>query len=218
MEKIYDRVCIESLLSIEDKLTLMNTGDIILFSTNKWYSELIEVGDECVYSHCGVILRDPIYIDASLNGLYLLESGAEPFRDVVDHQYHFGVQIVPLINVINEYVVKREGSMFHRSLTCKRDKDFEQKILEIYKVIKNKPYNCDPFDWLEALFGLHLFDCKITSRFWCSALVGYVYVKLGLINDNVDWSLITPLSWSSSCKNKFIFPSGVSLDKEIKLI
>jgi hypothetical protein len=196
----------------------LNTGDVILFSTNKWYSEIIEVGDECVYSHCGIILRDPTYIDPSLNGLYLLESGAEPFPDAVDHQYHFGVQIVPLINVVIEYVVKKEGSMFHRSLDCKRDNDFEKKLVNIYQVVKNKPYNCDPFDWLEALFGYHLFDRKITSRFWCSALVGYVYVQLGLIQDNIDWSLITPREWSSSSEGKFIFLNGASLDKEIKLI
>jgi len=200
------------------KYSLMDTGDIILFSTNKWYSELIEIGDECVYSHCGIVLKDPTYIDPSLNGLYLLESGMEPFRDVVDHQYHFGVQIVPLIDVVNEYVIKKEGSMFHRSLEYKRDKDFEEKLVEIYKVVKDKPYNCDPFDWLEALFGFHFFDRKITSRFWCSALVGYVYVKLGLIQDSIDWSLITPREWSSSCVEKIIFLKGAYLDKEVKLI
>jgi hypothetical protein len=197
---------------------LLNTGDIILFSTNKWYSELIEVGDECIYSHCGIVLKDPTYIDPSLNGLYLFESGAEPFPDSVDHQYHFGVQIVPLIKVVNEYVVKKEGSMFHRSLVCKRDKELDKKLVDIYQVVKNKPYNCDPFDWLEALFGYHLFDRKITSRFWCSALVGYVYVKIGLIQDNIDWSLITPREWSSRNQGKFIFLNGASLDKEIQLI
>jgi hypothetical protein len=196
----------------------LNTGDIILFSTNKWYSELIEVGDECIYSHCGIVLKDPTYIDPSLNGLYLFESGAEPFPDAVDHLYHFGVQIVPLINVVNEYVVKKEGSMYHRSLVCKRDKEFEKKIVDIYHVVKNKPYNCDPFDWLEALFGYHLFDRKITSRFWCSALVGYVYVQLDIIQNNIDWSLITPREWSSRNEGKFIFLNGTSLEKEIRLI
>jgi hypothetical protein len=199
-------------------LNTLNTGDIILFSTNKWYSEMIEVGDDCIYSHCGIVLRDPTYIDTSLKGLYLLESGAEPFPDSVDHQYHFGVQIVPLIDVINEYVIEKEGSVYHRALTCHRDDIFEKKLVEIYQVVKDKPYDCNPFDWIEALFGIHWFDRKITSRFWCSALVGYVYVKLGLVQDNIDWSLITPKEWSSNSKIKFIFLNNSYLENEIKLI
>ncbi len=199
-------------------LSELDTGDIILFSTNKWYSEMIKVGDDCIYSHCGIVLRDPVYIDAKLKGLYLLESGAEPFPDATDHQYHFGVQIVPLIDVINEYVIEKEGSVYHRALTCKRDEDFEKKMLEAYEVVKDKPYNCNPLDWLEALFDIHLFDTKLTSRFWCSALVGYIYVKLGIIQDDVDWTLVTPREWSSIGTYKFIFLNGALLNNEIKLI
>ena len=203
---------------METSLTTLNTGDIILFSTSKWYSELIEVGDECVYSHCGIVLRDPTYIDPSLNGLYLLESGMEPFPDVIDGKYHFGVQIVPFIDVVNEYVVRHEGAIFHRSLQCKRDYDFEQKIAKAYQIVKDKPYNCDLFDWIEALFGIHLFDKKITSRFWCSALVAYIYVQIGIIEDKIDWTLVTPREWSSCVECKFIFLNDSRLDKEIKLI
>jgi hypothetical protein len=96
---------------MEFNLDSIQTGDILLFSTNKWYSDVIEIGDECIYSHCGIILRDPIYIDPSLNGLYVLESGLEPFPDVIDHKIHFGVQIVPLVFVIEEYFVVIEGCL-----------------------------------------------------------------------------------------------------------
>jgi hypothetical protein len=198
--------------------SILDTGDIILFSTNKWYSEIIEYGDNCVYSHCGMILRDPTYIDPSLNGIYLLESGAEPFPDVTDHQYHFGVQIVPLIDVIDEYVFKREGTIFYRKLNCRRDQSFEKKILEGYQIVKNKPYNCNPLDWMEALLGIHLFDRKIVSRFWCSALVGYMYVKMGIIQDNIDWTLVTPREWGFVNQYKFVFLNDSRLDKEIVLI
>ena len=200
------------------ELNTLQTGDVVLFSSNKWYSDIIKVGDDCVYSHCGIILKDPVFIDPSLKGVYLLESGMEPFPDVVDHLCHFGVQIVPLIKVINEYVIQKEGSIFHRPLRCKRDKLFEENLLRVYLTVKDKPYNCDPFDWIEALLNIHLFDRKITSRFWCSALVAYIYVQLGIIQNNIDWSLVTPKEWSSSCKCKFIFSENYSLDNEIKLI
>jgi hypothetical protein len=196
----------------------LNTGDIILFSTNKWYSDIIKFGDECIYTHCGIVLRDPTYIDPSLNGLYLLESGIEPFTDSTDHQYHFGVQIVPLIKVINEYVFKKEGSVYYRSLCFQRDENFEQRLLEVYQIVKDKPYNCNPLDWVEALLGIHLFDRKLTTRFWCSALVAYIYVKLGIIDSHIDWTLITPREWGSNNNSKFVFLNGAYLDKEIALI
>jgi hypothetical protein len=199
---------------MEDSL---QTGDILLFSTNKWYSDVIEIGDDCEFSHCGIILRDPIYLDPSLNGLYVLESGLEPFPDVMDHHIHFGVQIVPLNKVIQEYIFEKEGTLFHRKLNGNRDKTFERNLYQAYQVAKDKPYNCNPLDWLEALLGFHWFDRKITSRFWCSALVAYVYFRLGIIDSKIDWSLVTPKDWCSKSKERFIYLNGYSLEKEIPL-
>jgi hypothetical protein len=196
----------------------LETGDILLFSTNKWYSDVIEVGDECVYSHCGVILRDPVYLDPSLQGLYLFESGLEPFPDATDGLIHFGVQIVPLQKVIDEYMLWKEGAIYHRHLNCKRDSKFEDRIQQAYQTVKNMPYNCNPMDWIEALLGFHWFDKQITTRFWCSALVAYLYVKLELIDQNIDWTLVTPRDWWSGSPHPFIFLNGSSLEKEIRLI
>ena len=30
------------------------------------------------------------------------------------------------------------------------------------------------------------------DTFWCSALVGYIYVKLGYLPQNTDWSNLSP--------------------------
>lgn len=199
------------------QLDSLETGDVILFSTNKWYSDLIEMGDDCIFSHCGMVLRDPIYIDTNLNGLYLLESGLEPFPDSVDHKLHFGVQIVPLIKVLDEYVIQKEGQVFHRKLNCIRNHDFEQRLTEAYQIAKDKPYDCNPLDWLEALFGFHWFDQQITSRFWCSALLAFLYVKLQLIDASIHWSMVTPRDWYSGSKSQFTFLNGAALEKEIQL-
>jgi hypothetical protein len=196
----------------------LDTGDLILLSTRRWYSDVIEFGDNCIYSHCGIVLRDPTYIDPSLNGLYFLESGIEPFPDATDHKYHFGVQIVPLIKVIDEYVIEKEGTIYHRKLNCVRDKEFERKLSKAYHVAQNKPYNFNPLDWIEALLGIHLFDKQITSRFWCSALVAYIYVQLGLIENKIDWTLVTPKDWTSTSNSQIIFLDGSYLEKEIQIL
>lgn len=199
-------------------LSSLETGDLLLFSTNKWYSDVIEIGDDSIYSHCGIVLKDPMYIDPSLQGFYFLESGLEPFPDATDQQIHFGVQIVPLMDVINEYLFFKEGTIYVRHLNCKRDQMFEQNLTHAYQIVKNKPYNCNPLDWIEALLGFHWFDRKIVSRFWCSALVAFVYVKLGLISYQIDWTLVTPKDWWSASTNQFLFLNASSLEKEIQLL
>lgn len=196
----------------------LETGDIILFSTNRWYSDVIEYADDTLFSHCGIVLVNPTYIDASLNGIYLLESGVEPFPDSTDNKYHFGVQIVPLIKVVNEYVLHKAGNLYHRKLVCNRDKSFERNLVRAYGIVKDKPYNCDPIDWIEALFGIHWFDRQITSRFWCSALVAYIYVQLKIVDSNIDWTLVTPREWGSNQVSNFVFLNGSYLQKEIRML
>ena len=39
-----------------------------------------------------------------------------------------------------------------------------------------------------------------TNRFWCSALVAFIYTELGLIDSNTDWSNMAP---SDLANNKF---------------
>lgn len=196
----------------------LDTGDVILFSTNKWYSDVIEYANGSIFSHCGIILRDPVYLDASLNGLYMLESGKEDIPDVVDQKYHFGVQIVPLEDVIKEYEKYKEGEIYVRKLKCVRDKKFEENLSEAYNTIKNKPYNYNPIDWIEALFGFRFIDKQITTRFWCSALVAFIFVKLSLIQPTIEWTLVTPRDWFSGSENQFIFSQGITLEKEIKIL
>ena len=60
----------------------LQTGDIILFSNKKsWFSRLIEWKTQTKWSHVAIVLKDPTYINPSLQGLYIWESGAEKFGD-----------------------------------------------------------------------------------------------------------------------------------------
>ena len=52
-----------------------------------------------------------------------------------------------------------------------------------------------PKDWIEALFNYDDTPQK-TDRFWCSALVGYIYTKLGILKSDTDWSVLSPCDFS----------------------
>ena len=50
-------------------------------------------------------------------------------------------------------------------------------------------------DWILALFRKDR-KKQNTSRFWCSALVGYIFTKCGILNKNTDWSILRPCDFS----------------------
>ena len=52
-------------------------------------------------------------------------------------------------------------------------------------------------DWIKALFKWNIGDTHKTSTFWCSALAAYIYCHLGFLKHNIDWTLISPVEFSS---------------------
>ncbi len=88
----------------EFDVNTLETGDILLYhGTNYWFSYLIEWFTYSEFSHVSMVLKDPIYLDPKLEGLYILESGAENIPDAVEGKTHFGVQIVDLNEIIEMY-------------------------------------------------------------------------------------------------------------------
>ena len=166
------------------------TGDILLFSSqNSFFGSLVEYFTHSSYSHIGVILKDPFFIDNSLKGLYLWQSGWEDFPDSEDHKLKFGVQVSQLSKVFDECAAQN-SKLYYRKL--KSQIEFSQDTLKnIHDIVHNKPYDIIPKDWLEALERKD-YNPQKTDRFWCSALVGFIYTKLNLLPQNTDWSILRP--------------------------
>jgi len=182
------------------KYNLLNDGDIILFhQTKSCFGKCIQYCTSSNFSHIGMVLKNPTYINPSLNeGLYLIESGLESYKDEEDHMCKLGVQIQKLLPILEEYGKK--------NIYCRRLNklgDFpKNKMKEIHKTIHDKPYDLNICDWFEGLVDVKapIFSKKTTSRFWCSALIAYIYVKLGYLGYSTPWSLINPEDWSDKSK------------------
>ena len=57
---------------------------------------------------------------------------------------------------------------------------------------------------------------KHTDRFWCSALVSYIYFRLGWITD-VNWSIIAPREYSSNeSTGQLLFTSIISDEEPLE--
>ena len=192
----------------------LETGDIILFhSRNTFFGKMIQFFTGSNYCHIGMVIKDPNFTEYKLMGMYLWESSLETFPDAIDHKIKFGVEIVSLKEVLSNDI--QQDDMYFRKLNVNnREKIFTQETLqEIYKIVKNKPYDIVPEDWVESLFREDS-DPQKKNRFWCSALLGYIYTKLELLPGNTDWSILRPGDFSSEGNLPLLKGASFELEKK----
>jgi cell wall-associated NlpC family hydrolase len=203
------------IIDIKDNKSL-ETGDIILFRGTGIIATILEYFGKSKYSHVGMILKNPKFLNDSLeDGIYLLESSYNDTPDSEDHKLKLGVQIHKLEDVLKEYP---KNSVYVRKVHCERNDDFYKKLIDIHTEIHNKSYDLNLFDWICAKCNLDkefpsnpLY--KKTNTFWCSALVSYIFRELGLIKEDINWTLMAPREFSSDEGKYITFLCEV--DKEI---
>ena len=92
-----------------------------------------------------------------------------------------------------------------------------KNLKKIHDVVYNKPYDIVPTDWVEAWIREDPNPQK-TNRFWCSALVGYIYTQCGLLDPKTDWSIMRPSDFSIMSQNLKLTNSAKLSNCEEKLI
>ena len=187
----------------------LKTGDLLFLNYESsgifgWFTKLIKWGTHSNYSHIAMILKDPCFNDTPpLKGLYVWESSYEGKPDPQDNKIKLGVQVTPLQVILDAY--KDKGSVFVRQLKTNIDNNGQlfftnNQINTIHNVVYDKPYDIVPMDWINAFFKKDNQPQK-TSRFWCAALVGYIYTMVGILDKDTDWSILTPNDFSLSGEN-----------------
>jgi len=175
----------------------LKTGDLIFFTGHtqgwlKYFSSLIEYTTHSNYSHIGMILKDPTFLSPSLKGTYVWESGWEGEYDPQDNKIKLGVQITPLREILENF---SNSKAIIRKINCPPLTFTDEKLREIHTTVYDKPYDVIPKDWIQAFFRKDGEPQK-TDRFWCSALVGYIYTKCGILKSDTDWSILRPSDFS----------------------
>jgi len=138
---------------------------------------MIKWGTHSNYSHIAMILKDPSFIHPCLKGTFVWESSWEGTPDPQDGKIKLGVQITPLKEIIDSYSGQ---NIFVRQVECDNNLFSPERLAEVHKIV---------------LFRKDAKPQK-TDRFWCSALVGYIYTKCGLLDANTDWSILRPSDFS----------------------
>ena len=183
----------------------VKTGDIILFDSGEkgmmgFFSSLIKRFTKSNISHVGMVLKDPDFIHPSLKGYYVWESNWEGTPDPQDGKVKFGVQITPFEEIYKNYKETNSKIYVRRIIDC-NPATFSSDILKnVHNVVYDKAYDIIPSDWLEALWRKDSHPQKI-DRFWCSALVGYIYTQCGILRSDTDWSILRPSDFSIQYNN-----------------
>jgi hypothetical protein len=196
----------------------LKTGDLLLcddLQYSSWgiFSWFIKFMTKSDFSHVGMIVVDPNFTDIPLKGTYVWTSGISDVPDPDDDTKKFGVQFIPYDHFITTY----GGKIYLRRIEFTNTEEYhnifnDEKLKEIHKVVYDKPYDIVVTDWIEAYCKKDRHPQK-TSRFFCSSFIGYVYTKLGLFNESLDWSILYPSYFSSENKT-FSMLHDASLSKE----
>tara|TARA_Y100000590_G_C15612038_1_gene974211 strand:+ start:235 stop:891 length:657 start_codon:yes stop_codon:yes gene_type:complete len=200
-----------------------NTGDILLYQHVNTYEgfssylfNLIDSGikyfTKSKYTHVAMIIKNPPWND-ELKGLYILESNMETIPDVEDNKLKCGVELIPL-----EKALECKSNIYYlRKLHCRRNYSFYNKLIDAHSLVYNKSYDLIITDWLKAILKINIGDVRRTNTFWCSALVSYLYCKLGFVRKDIPWTIISPKDLGTENPKESLEFINCVVDKEIKL-
>ena len=173
-------------------MTCVRTGDVVLFKGEHGLLDwVISWFTDSPYTHVGLVLCDPPGLPP---GPYVIESSMESVPDAESSKRTLGVQIQPLNTILSDH-----GTASVRPLSrLGKAPDLTPHVAELLKAVDGRPYDTDVCDWLRAEIRVHCPEMVWEQRddtFWCSALVAYFYVKLGLLPTGLPWTLVSPKEW-----------------------
>jgi len=212
-------VPLENTISWRDHLDSMETGDLLLFhGSSYWFSYVVEWATWSEFSHIGMILKDPTYIREDLKGIYMLESGTERFPDAIEHKIHVGVQLVSIDKLMEFYTGRVYLKKLNRPASASGVvSDFGSVIQYVWKKIEDLPYDSCLWDLMRAEFGIKWGDMHRENKFFCSALVTFLYENFGLFQEKLAWDSVLPEDYNDGKKIEKMLIPDFSLKPKILL-
>ena len=195
----------------------LQTGDILLITDSSkgifnYFLDMIKYATHSNYTHIAFVVRDPQFIEKPLKGVYLWESSFEGTPDPQDGKIKLGVQLTEIHEIKKNY----GGAKFFVRKPKYYNVFTTEKLKEIHETVYDAPYDINVMDWIYAFFRKDKQPQK-TSRFWCSALVGYILTKCGILKEDTDWSIMYPSDFSLSGENLNYKGANMLLKTEFEL-
>ena len=199
----------------------LQTGDIILChgynpkGLDPGIDGAIEFFTHSPWEHAAIIIRDPWWCNLP-KGLYIYQSGWGPngYFDVLNGKVR-GVTL----NHFDDFMTNRHH-IYVRKISGNTWGDTEKAaFVKAFNISHGKPYDANWCSWccacLNSFFFCKCCNCCIPrteKTFWCSALVGFMYVEMKWMQQKTDWTSLTP---EDLAKAALLTPYKLS---ELKLI
>ncbi len=191
--------------------------DIILFRGSSYFSQIIaycsrkmlDSPPNDTFSHIGIVITREIVDDPKLEPgvLYILEStlsGTD--KSKVNSIHHpkkkvFGVQVRPLIDVLNEYLSypNTSAAYAYLNMRVKMDEGFKKTFTEIYYRVLDRIYDPNPCSLCGALFPCLREARDITQELthtenliFCSELVAIILKYCNILSNKTNTSNVVP--------------------------
>jgi hypothetical protein len=188
------------------------TGDLLLFKYTSFIGRFIEYFTSSNYSHCGIIIKNPSFGPDRMDGIYILEStGLDNIPDGEDNEIKFGVQLRKLEDVYSNF----QGTIYYRQLHCNRNEQFYNKLKHAHSIVHNRPYDANPLHWIRAKYKTEIGNLQNKNTFFCSALVSFVYMTLGLLPLDTKWSMCEPCQLGTETDKNNLRFINCTFDNEI---
>ncbi|MDJ0722773.1 MAG: hypothetical protein QNJ04_14155, partial [Desulfobacterales bacterium] len=171
---------------------VLQTGDILLFSSDSPIMRLWKRLTACHWTHVGIAMRS-----AETDQLLLWESTPlKTICDVHSHRAQSGVQVVLLSLRTATY----KGEVSYRQLDFSQAdagvtrEDLSRKLMAFRKLVKDRPFEADLGKILKAFIDITRSRKRAAdySRLFCSELVAAGFKHAGFIDEGLPDEEYTP--------------------------
>lgn len=179
--------------------TPLRTGDFLLFDehpTNCLMSTLdfvIRCFTSSRYSHAGLVIVDPPWAP---KGTYVWDSSKHNVPDPQDKKIKFGIALVPIAHYLDQsrgrQILYKRSPIDPRTYEIFEDPSFLKKL---HDNVYGKHYDLTLGHWFAGL--MHILIPRTTKEFFCSAFVSYALTQAGILQEDTDWTIISPAELSS---------------------
>ncbi len=171
-------------VSFDDIKPSLQTGDIVLMHGQYISSHVIEVIEHSLWSHAAiVVLADDIGVDSD-EKILLWESNLNtPVKDVILKKSKDGPQLVSLHERMKRNFESKDDSQFAvRHLYFERSQEMFSTFIQVIKNVHASKFPRTKEEMEDPVKG-RFFGIQTSQKFmFCSELVAYTYIQLGLLS------------------------------------
>ncbi len=195
----------------------LQTGDIFLFHSQYWLSDMIMQITDTVFSHVGMVVsnypgvNDVCLLEATTENNLPCQAGTPTDQK---NQYHSGSHLVLLDDLLSYYAPYTDGNFVVRRLQAAWTPDMLPGLCGFIQQVDARPFG----SYFSML--VHWFEGQVspvsatTSQLFCAEMIALAYQNVGLLPMNPPPNAYSPGTFSMKNHN-LVMLSNAAFGEEI---